>query len=338
MKNLKKISSLLLILCLTLTLISCGAKSKGDSNSKELEEVDLVLDWYPNAVHSFIYNAIEKGYYEKEGLKVNIKFPANSSDPLSLTGAGQATFGIYYPQHVINAIANENIPVKSVGAIVQSGLNVVISLKEENITRPKDFTNKTIGYSGDPLTEAIVKDMIKNDNGNPESTNLVDIGFDIISSMATKQVNATTGGMVNHEVPVMIDKGLDVNYFYPSDYGVPNAYELVFVANNKTIEEKPEVVEKFMRASKKGFEDMKNDPQASLKLLLDHQQADSFPLTEAVEKQSMDILLPKMETENAKFLSQDAKVWEENIEWLYNKGFIKTKPSADDVFVNIKAE
>ena len=35
-----------------------------------------MLDWYPNAVHSFIY-AIEKGYFKEEGVKVNIKFPSN---------------------------------------------------------------------------------------------------------------------------------------------------------------------------------------------------------------------------------------------------------------------
>ena len=34
-----------------------------------------MLDWYPNAVHSFIYAAIEKGYFKEEGVKVNIKFP-----------------------------------------------------------------------------------------------------------------------------------------------------------------------------------------------------------------------------------------------------------------------
>ena len=43
-----------------------------------------MLDWYPNAVHSFIYAAIEKGYFKEEGVKVNIKFPSNPTDPLTL--------------------------------------------------------------------------------------------------------------------------------------------------------------------------------------------------------------------------------------------------------------
>ncbi|SHE39518.1 ABC transporter substrate-binding protein [Clostridium fallax] len=337
MKNLKYLV-MAFILLISLTLVSCNKDDKKVNSKDNLKEVDLVLDWYPNAVHSFIYNAIEKDYYKNEGLKVNIKFPSNSSDPLALTGAGKATLGIYYPQHLINAIANEGVPVKSVGAIIQSQLNVVISLKDQNINRPKDLENKTIGSSGDPLTEAVIKDMIKNDNGDPNGINLVDIGFDIISSMSTKRVNATTGGMVNHEVPVMINKGFDVNYFYPCDYGVPNSYELVFVANNNTIDKNPDIIKKFLKASKKGFDYMKNCPNTSLDLLLNNHQKDNFPLTKEIEEESMNILLPKMENENSKFLSQSSDVWQQNIDWLYDKGFIKNKISVDDVFINVETD
>ena len=38
-------------------------------------EINVVLDWYPNAVHTFIYTAIERGYYAEEGLDVKVRFP-----------------------------------------------------------------------------------------------------------------------------------------------------------------------------------------------------------------------------------------------------------------------
>ncbi len=37
--------------------------------------MNVVLDWYPNALHTFIYTAIERGYYEEEGLDVHIHVP-----------------------------------------------------------------------------------------------------------------------------------------------------------------------------------------------------------------------------------------------------------------------
>ena len=83
---------------------------------------------------------------------------------------------------------------------------------------------------------------------------------------------------------------------------------------------------------------MKENPDEALKILLAHQQADSFPLTESVEKQSMDVLLPVMEPENVTFLHQDEKTWQNNIDWLYDKGLIKTKPDAKDFFVNLSEQ
>ena len=64
----------------TVAMFFSGCSSKStttDEGSKQLEEIDVVLDWYPNAVHAFIYEAIEKGYYEEEGLKVNVLSTTN---------------------------------------------------------------------------------------------------------------------------------------------------------------------------------------------------------------------------------------------------------------------
>lgn len=90
-----------LLACAMLLLCGCGAKKNDSGSSKNLKELDVVLDWYPNALHSFLYVAIEKGYYADEGLKVNIRFPSNANDAISLVAAGQADIGLYYQQDVI---------------------------------------------------------------------------------------------------------------------------------------------------------------------------------------------------------------------------------------------
>ncbi len=332
MKKFKQISMLLaLIVCFA---FSGCAKQSDSKNAGKLEDVDLVLDWYPNAIHAFIYAAIQNGYYKEEGLNVNIKFPSNPTDPLTLPAAGKATIGIYYQPDIIIARANEKVPVKCIGAITHTPLNVIISLKEKNINSPKDLSGKTVGFSGNPLNTEYVKTMVEKDGGDPKSVNIVDVGFELLSSMVTKKVDATTGGLINHEVPVLKHEGHDIKYFDPSDYGVPNYYEEVFVTSDDTLKQKPETLKKFLKASKKGFEYMKNNPDKSLKILLDNQQKDNFPLIQSVEKESMDILLPKMESKDEPFLFQDKKVWEENIEWLYKKGMLKEKVKAEDFYVS----
>lgn len=333
MKKLKYLSLLLAFLLLVMT--GCSSKQSNQNEANKLEQVDLVLDWYPNAVHSFIYAAIEKGYFKEEGLNVNIKFPSNPTDPLSLPAAGKATVGIYYQPDVIIARANEKVPVKSIGSIVQSPLNVIIALKEKGINSPKDLSGKTIGFSGNPLNTEYVKTMVKEDGGDPSSVKVIDVGFELLSAMITKKVDATTGGLVNHEVPVMKHEGHEINYFDPSKYGVPNYYELLFVTSDNTLKEKPETLKKFMKACKKGFDFTKENPDEALSILLKNQQKDNFPLIEAVEKESMNTLLPKMELKDSPFAAQDKKVWEDNMNWLYEKGMLKEKVKAEDFYVDL---
>ena len=113
------------------------------------------------------------------------------------------------------------MPIKSIGAVVQGPLNIVLSLKDKNITSPKDLEGKTVGYAGTELSEALIRSIMKNSGADPDSVKLVDVGFDLMSSMTTGNVDATIGCLVNHEVPQLEKEGFEVNYFFPDDFGVP---------------------------------------------------------------------------------------------------------------------
>ncbi len=312
-----------------------NAEGTENTDTAQLEDFTIVLDWYPNAIHSFLYTAIEKGYFAEEGLNLVINFPANTNDGISLPAAGKADVGMYYLQDAILTSVEENVPIVSIGAVCQSSLNVVISMKDSNITGAPDLKGKKIGYAGTVLSETQIQAMLENSGLTADDCEFIDVGFDLMSALTTGQVDATTGNMVNHEVPQMQEEGFDINYFYPTDFGVPQAYELVFLANKDAVAENPEKYQKFLRACQKGFADMKANPDESLQILLNNQNEANFPLSETVEKQSMDILLPVMETESAPFLSQDVEVWQNNADWLYERGVLTKQADMSDMVVNL---
>ena len=335
----KKFTAMLLstVFCLSL-LAGCGGNNTAEkpAESGELKELDVVLDWYPNALHAFLYEAIDKGYYAQEGLKVNIRFPSNANDAISLVAAGKADIGLYYQQDVIQARAEQNVPVKSIGAVVQAPLNIILSLKEKNITSPSDLVGKTIGYAGTELSEALIRSIMENVGADYSDVTMIDVGFDLMSSMTTGNVDATIGCLVNHEVPQMEEEGFEVNWFDLDDYGVPTYYEGVFLANDDDIANDSETLAAFLRASYKGFTDMQANPKEALNILLANQNEENFPLSETVEAKSMDTLLPLMETMTAKFLSQSDECWQENIDWMLEQGLISSAPALDDVRVNLE--
>ena len=324
----KRIFAMILACCLL--MMGCAI-----SEDQKLREIDVVLDWYPNALHAFMYAAIEKGYYAEEGLKVNLRFPSNANDAISLVAAGRADIGLYYQQDVIQVRAQQNVPVKSIGAVVQAPLNIVLSLSEENITAPGDLVGKTIGYAGTELSEALIRSIMEYAGADYSDVSMVDVGFDLMSSMTTGNVDATIGCLVNHEVPQLEEEGFKVNWFALDSYGVPAYYEGVFLANDEMIVREPETLSAFLRASARGFAAMQADPGDALRILLRNQSEENFPLSESVERQSLAVLLPLMETANAPFLSQSDACWQENIDWMHAQGLIEGGISVEDVRVNL---
>ena len=330
-------------LLLTLLLLTgCGAgetppaPSDDDAppaESESLETIDVVLDWYPNAVHSFLYLAEENGYFAEEGLDVNIIYPSNTSDPLTMPAAGKADIGFYYQEDTIIAKANENVPVKVLGTVVQEPVCIICSTADQNIHTAADLVGKTVGYSGGRFAEVAMNTVLASAGASLEDMTFIDVGFDLMSAMTTHNVDATYGCFINHEIPALEEAGFDMDIIKVTDYGVPNYYNIILVTGEEQFKEKGDAYARFLRACEKGFADMKADPEAALQLLLANQDQENFPLTESVERKSFEVLLPMMEKEGAPFLSQDPAVWQENIDWLQESGMISTTFDPADILV-----
>src|SRR5699024_2888816 len=203
-----RILLLIMSMLLMLGLIACSDESSNQNDDEEsLKEINVMLDWYPNAVHSFLYVAEEKGYFEEEGLDVSIEFPANTTDPINLAASGKVTLGFYYQPDVIMARANKDIPVNAVSEIVSSPLNYLLFEEKQNIDKPADLSDKKVGYPGITINEALLTTILQDVDENPDDVELIDVGFELGSAIITENVDAVFGAFINHEVPVLEHEG-----------------------------------------------------------------------------------------------------------------------------------
>ncbi|MBT2658131.1 ABC transporter substrate-binding protein [Bacillus sp. ISL-18] len=333
-----KKSAIILLSLFLLLLSACGKSNqtspseKTSGGDKKLEKVTLMLDWYPNAVHSFLYAAQEKGYFKEQGLDVKIEMPADTNDPLKLVAAGQIDMALSYQPQVLVA-RGEEIPVQSFGAIVRHPLNQLMVPADSSIKSPKDLAGKTIGYPSIPLDEAIVQSMVKADGGDASQVKMVDVGWDLIPAMATKKTNALIGGYINHEKLLLDKEGHPMRTLNPADYGVPDYYELVLVGSEKELKAKPEVFKKFMTAIGKGQKYVQDHPAEGLSVLLKHEDQSS-PLEKDIETKSLQILLPLMDAKDKSFGYQDPHTWNQVADWLKENKVIKSNVKAKDAFIN----
>lgn len=322
------------LLLLVIMLVGCSNdKSSQKNGQSELEKISIMLDWYPNAVHSALYVAKEKGYFEEQGLDIEIQMPADTNDPLKLAATEKVDLAISYQSQVVQSRA-EGIPVVSVAAYVRHSLDSIMMKKEAGINSPKDLEGKSVGYPSTVITEAVIKTMVEHDGGDFSKVKMIDVGWDLIPAVATNKVDAIGGGYINHELVLLNKEGYEMEALRLNDYGVPDNYELVIVAGEKTFNKKKASIEKFWQAVTKGQQFVKENSEAGLQILLANENADSI-LDAEVEIESLKILLPLMEDEGVPFGYQEEESWQNVTNWLYETGVIDTKVEPQQFVQNI---
>lgn len=330
----KKVFCLFSSVLLAASLCACGGggAESGQEADASLTQIDVVLDWYPNAIHTFLYEAAENGYFEEEGLKVYLISPAESIDAITFVASGRAQIGLTYPVEVIQA-ASDGMPVEAIAAVSQKPLDCLCSL-EENTGVTADMSSlkgKKVGYSGTSVSEATVRTITKNAGLADTDYELVNVGFDLVTALTTKSVDLAAGIFINDEVPTMQNAGYAVNVFSEQDYGVPDLYGLVMAVNSDAYEKNPEIYEGFLRACRKGFEDMKADEDAALELIMEKMNSADNPLDETQQRQSYEILMDRMETKDGAFLSMKEETWQSIIDWMTASGLIEKEVTVGEI-------
>jgi putative hydroxymethylpyrimidine transport system substrate-binding protein len=283
----------------------------------ELETVSVALDWYPNANHAGLYLALERGYYAEEGLAPEFYTPSDPTTVLQTVGAGRDDFGISYQTDVLLARA-AGVPVVSVLALVQTPLQGIMVLADSGITRPRDLAGKTVGYPGIPSQEAFLATMLENDGATMDDVDLVNIDFNLVPGLISGQVDASLGAFWTHEPILAEQEGYPTSFLKVDDWGVPSYYELVIAAGEATVAKRSELVERFLRATRRGYEDAIADPAAAIAAL----RAASPDLNVAVEEAGIALLIPAWTADDVPFGTQTAQRWDAYAAWMAERRLI----------------
>lgn len=305
--------SLLVLMVVAAIVLVIVFNSKGPT----AEKVSLMLDWTPNANHTGIYVAYDKGWFAEEGIDLEIIAPAGVTVE-TVVGSGKAEFGISFQEYVTSARI-EGVPIVSIAAIIQHNTSGFISLKDRGITKAADFAGHSYGGFGLQIEKAIISAMITRDGGSPESVKYVNVSEGDLLSMLGRDIDFAWiyYGVEGIEAA---RRSLEVDYVEMSDYfdAVPDYYTPVIISSEKLIAENPQMVERFMAAVARGYEYAIENPAESAEILLKH----APELSPESVKASQDWLSPRYAEDAPQWGYQQAEVWKDFGDWMYNNGLI----------------
>lgn len=258
------------ILTALILLIGVFACFTGCQKESELTEVTICLDWTPNTNHTGMYVALANGYYKDAGLDVTIVQPSESTSSL-MVAAGQVEFGIEAQDTMAAAlIGDEPLGIVAVAAILQHNTSCLMSLKEDNISTPKDLQGKTYATWDSPIELATIQEMVEKDGGDYSKVKLVPNVFtDEAGALSADQTDAlwvfyAWGGIYAEQ------SDTEVNFMDIIDFGPEfDYYTPVIISSNKYLEENPETAKAFLSATKKGYEFAAENPDEAAEILLE---------------------------------------------------------------------
>ena len=325
MGNLKR---LVAVMVAGFLLLSVGCSSSGGGGGGALIETEILLDWTPNTNHTGLYVAQDLGWYEEEGLRVEIVSPSESGS-VQLVASGSVDFGVSYQEEVTLARA-AGIPVVSIAAVLQENTSAFASKKDMNITRPRDFEGKRYGGWGSPIEEAVIRTMMEKDGGDFSKVEFVNIGTADFFTSLERLVDFTWiyQGWDGVQAKLM---GTDLHLVILREFDEAlDYYTPVLIANEKSLDEQPEKVRAFLKATARGYEFAAEYPAEAAEILLKYVPELNRELVLA----SQEWLKDKITDEQGRFGSQRAIVWERYGQWLYENGQIDAMIDVEQAFTN----
>lgn len=257
-----RISLIILIFFSLILLQGCDKKEEINSSISNKVSVRLPIP-VVEAGQTPFYVAYDKGFYKEEGLEVSFGMGSKELNPVKMVIAGKDTFGVLGGPDTLLTARSKGHHIKAVAILHKdSNFPCLITLKSSGITKLEQLQNKKIGFFYGHISTDVLRNMLHKNNINYKE---VDVGFDY-SQLIAKKIDAEWGFTVTAGLQLPY-KGIDINIISPKDYNITTHGYTIF-ATDKTINDNPKMVAKFVKATLKGVDYMVKHPKIALQSLL----------------------------------------------------------------------
>jgi len=235
-----------ILLATVLAALGCGHSSNGSG----LTKVTLQADWYPQPEHGGFYTALVNGYYRAEGLDLSIQPGGPYVSVEQQVASGAAQFGMGSSDQVLEGISDGQ-PIIAVAATMQRDPQGIMVRKGSPIHSFADLNGHTVAIkTGSTWFEFVVKRFqLNNVHEIPAMMNVANF---VANPDYIQQAFATSEPFFAHQA------GIETRILLTSDAGY-SPYRVMFTTT-PYLQQNPQIVAKFVRASLKGWRDYLNDP------------------------------------------------------------------------------
>lgn len=323
--------------------VSLSACSTGspDPSTEGQDRVSVLLDWNPNPDHLAIYTADHTGTYTDHGVDPEFIVPGNTADAAKEVSLGHADLAVSYEADAIIA-ASQGLDVVSVGALIPTPLNSLITKKSSGITSAKDLEGKKVAGSGLPSQEPSMRYIADKAGIDPGSIEMPNVQQNLNQALLSDQVDAIFGAYPNIE-GVELAEQTEITVLTAAQLGLPDSAELVLLANPTRLKDDAAYADRvraFLAGTAEGQETALRDDQQAVDALAPETKGAYDPaiLTKMVDA-TLDILRKTQRdqtsgTTSRAFGAQDPAAWATYADWMRDNGLLDADVDGASVTTN----
>jgi NitT/TauT family transport system substrate-binding protein len=294
--------------------------------------VTLQLQWVTQAQFAGYYVALDKGWYQDEGIDLTIIPGGPDQAPIDLVTANTRDFGTVLLADLAVAIeGSSGKPVIGIAQIQQNNGLLLIARKSSGVQAPKDFAGKKVGvWFGS--WEAQFDALIAQQGIAKQDFSLVNQGYSM-DAFINGDLDVASA-MVYNEYHVVLEHGIkpgELNIIDYAKYGLDFPGDTLFTSQ-KMVTENPDLCVRMVRASLKGWQYAIQNPEEAAQIVLKYDKTGVQTLEHQIAM--MTEIAKLVQVDGRQLGRSDDATLQRTIDTLQQYGVLKSPIQARDLMTN----
>ncbi|KAI8631349.1 NMT1-domain-containing protein [Xylariaceae sp. FL1651] len=233
------------------------------------DKITFLTNWHATPYHAPLFLAQAKGFFKEEGIQVALLEPNDPSDVTEIIGTGKVDLGFKAMIHTLAAKAR-GFPVLSIGSLLDEPFTGVVYLKSSGITPDfRTLKGRRIGYVGE-FGKIQIDELTSHYGMSPEDYTAVRCGMNVSKAIMRGEIDAGIGlenvqmveleeWLVSQGRPKTDVQMLRIDEL--AELGCCCFCSILYIGNEKFIEQNPGKVRAFLRAVKKATDFVMAHPE-----------------------------------------------------------------------------
>ena len=220
------------------------------------DKVHLQTDWIPSGEHAMYFGGWTKGFWEEQGIDINITRGYGSGDTVTKIAGGAADFGIADIGALITARARTGVPVKQIMQTYTHSPHSLFVLKSSGITTFQGLEDKKIGITPGNSHRVYFPKVAERAGTDPSKIIWSNSDASAMAALLiSKKIDAAPFFAMHHyyqnKAAMRAGEEIVVLPFVETGFAI---YATGLVARDDTIEENPDLVRRFLIANRNAME------------------------------------------------------------------------------------